>query len=148
MKLQAQKKVGKKVFTTWAKGAWTPRRRGDVYCSPACGGNCKYTAYLLAKERAHALCMMLGDMCGGGWKMEIRENLGWYYTAISRCERIRVSGSHFDGAKPVYVAFLGSGGYGGNWVSEHHKDPRKAVKEAIANAKAELAEMTVILKGL
>lgn len=31
---------------------WTPRRRGAIYCSPLCGDDCTWAAYLAAKARA------------------------------------------------------------------------------------------------
>lgn len=56
---------------------WTPKRVGDRYCSPGCGGGCTYHAFAMAKQKARALCTMLGP----SWKPRVWENLGWFYEA-------------------------------------------------------------------
>lgn len=52
-------------------------RRGAIYCSPACGGNCTWEAYRQAEKRSKALCENLGSK----WKPRVWENLGWHYRA-------------------------------------------------------------------
>jgi hypothetical protein len=56
---------------------WTPVRKGDVFCSPACGYKCKWADYQSATASAAALVAELGD----GWHPHIWENGGWYYSA-------------------------------------------------------------------
>jgi hypothetical protein len=56
--------------------SWTPRRRGKIYCSSACGGDCKWAAHVKAKLRAKALAKSLGAQ----WKPRVWENLGWHYS--------------------------------------------------------------------
>lgn len=55
----------------------TPVRRGDIYCSPACGLNCKHEDFERAREGAAALCAALGE----GWMPHVWENLGWHFSA-------------------------------------------------------------------
>ena len=46
------------------KLSWKPRRRGLIYCSSACGGNCKYVDYLYARLKT----MEAAKALGGGWQ--------------------------------------------------------------------------------
>lgn len=57
---------------------WIPVRRGDIYCSSACGGNCTRSAYETACRDAKALARRMGPK----WKTEINENLGWYWHVV------------------------------------------------------------------
>ena len=60
------------------KDGWVPVRRGKIYCSPACGGNCTHKEFLSATRKANALAKELGV----GWKPVVRENLGWNFRAV------------------------------------------------------------------
>lgn len=55
--------------------SYKPVRKGDIYCSPACGYKCTWAAYQLATRRAKALCKLLGP----GWEPHVWENGGWHY---------------------------------------------------------------------
>ncbi len=59
---------------------WTPVLKGDVFCSPACGGNCKKAEYDQAVKAANELAAILG----AGWEPDVWENLGWHYRAIKQ----------------------------------------------------------------
>lgn len=59
------------------KRDWRARRKGPVYCSPACGGGCTHSAYLLALKHGKALAKKAGK----GWTYRVWENLGWHYAA-------------------------------------------------------------------
>lgn len=59
-----------------AKG-WTPRRRGEIYCSPLCGAKCTHAAFVEANRKSAALCERLGK----GWTPRVWENMGWHYSA-------------------------------------------------------------------
>lgn len=56
---------------------WTPRREGEIYCSPACGGGCTHKEYEQAQQSARLLCEALGK----GWRPYVHENLGWHFAA-------------------------------------------------------------------
>lgn len=59
------------------KLTWKPIRRGPVYCSSACGNDCKFLEYRGAVDAANRLSVRLGK----GWKPRVWENLGWHYAA-------------------------------------------------------------------
>jgi hypothetical protein len=114
---------------------WVPVRRGDTYCSPACGGRCTWTEYLKAKYKAEELVKELGP----GWKERVHENLGWYWGAEDSTTCLNVSPSTHKGRVQGYSAYLNEAGQGpgGRWVGEG-KTPKAAVADAIRQAKVEL----------
>lgn len=59
--------------------SWKPARRGHIYCSPACGGNCTMGEYKSALKSAEALA----KKCGPPFKARVWENLGWHYDAVA-----------------------------------------------------------------
>lgn len=67
---------------------WKPRKHGDVYCSPSCGGGCKHNAYLKAKLKSSKLAKKLGK----GWKPIVTENLGWHWNVV--CGKVAVYEAH------------------------------------------------------
>lgn len=66
---------------------WTPRRRGEIYCSPRCGGKCTHAAFEAAHRKANALCKRLG----AGWEPCVWENLGWHFSAQKGVATLRVN---------------------------------------------------------
>lgn len=54
---------------------WTPVHRGNVYCSPRCGGGCTWAAHQKAVRDADALAHRIGD----GWEPDVWENMGWHW---------------------------------------------------------------------
>jgi hypothetical protein len=54
---------------------WTPRLVGNVFCSPACGGDCKKADFDNSTEAARMLAAQLGR----GWIPRVWENLGWHF---------------------------------------------------------------------
>lgn len=56
--------------------SWKPVRRGDKYCSPACGYGCSYKAFTDACTLAKVL---LNGMYTQGWEIDVWENMGWFY---------------------------------------------------------------------
>lgn len=55
--------------------SWVPRRRGEVFCAPACGGGCKWQQYhdLCVKGRKAVKSMEYPR----DWRFDVSENLGW-----------------------------------------------------------------------
>jgi hypothetical protein len=127
--------------------SWKPVRRGHIFCAPACGVGCTHAAYLLAHERANALCASLDRTSGKGWKPHVWENLGWYYNAVSACGRIKVH-PHHHGKSVDYTAFLGEAGSGGGTWAEHGKTAAQSVRNVVAMGKRALAKMGAIFNGL
>lgn len=60
---------------------WQPIRRGEIYCSPACGYNCTKASHELAQIRAERLAETLNRMAGGfsDWLPRVSENGKWNY---------------------------------------------------------------------
>lgn len=58
--------------------SWKPRLRGEVFCSSACGSNCKRAEYEWCKAQAAALAKRMGK----GWKPRVWENMGWHYEVV------------------------------------------------------------------
>lgn len=58
---------------------WTPVRRGERYCSPACGGGCTFAAF---EEATKAACNLLAECSTlpGTWRFRVWENLGWHFS--------------------------------------------------------------------
>lgn len=133
---------------------WTPVRNGDIYCSPLCGMGCTHEAFLTAHNRANLLCKRLDRTTKiKGWTKRVWENLGWHYSAISPCGRIKLHTHHFAANKVhkafiSYTAFLGDKDSSGGTWAEHGDTPAEAVKKVIAVAKAQLAKIDAVLNGL
>lgn len=110
---------------------WTPVRKGDIYCSPGCGGDCTYEDYLKAQLNAEKLARKLGPR----WKPDVWENLGWHCRAISSNGAIKVYPSLGD---KTYTAFAGEADFpGGKWA-ESGSTPKKAVQNVIAKVRYEM----------
>ena len=58
---------------------WRPKRRGKIYCAPACGRECTFSEYTQAVNSAKAL---VRKMKTKGWKPHVWENLGWHYKIV------------------------------------------------------------------
>lgn len=104
---------------------WTPIRRGNVYCSPACGSLCTYADYERAVKHADDLCKLLGE----GWKPIVWENMRWHYKAafeLSNGWSMKVFYHHGK-----YYAVLGEGDSGNIWKrrSGLFEDPKDAVRD-------------------
>lgn len=133
---------------TWTKRDWTPIRRGNAYCSPACGGGervCSIQRYERAVDQANAAARDLGV----GWKPVVTENLGWHARVVSPCGRISV---HLPGpheSATSYTAFLGPKEIqpAGKWA-EHGRTPREAIENVLNAARRDLGLIEKIVVGL
>lgn len=70
---------------------WTPVRKGDAYCSPACGANCTYEKYTEAVELAQKLKKRCELEIGGEWSIDVRENLGWHWSVYHSKTNISIN---------------------------------------------------------
>lgn len=125
--------------------SWTPRRRGDVFCSSACGRGCTAAEHAYATGCARALVRKLG---GKGWRVRVWENLGWHWSAVSICGRLKVHPS--DGSRPQgsYSAFLGEAdSLGGTWCATA-RSPRAAIRAVIADGQAHVDALAALLVDL
>jgi len=129
------------------KRDWTPVRRGNIYCSPACGGGaatCTVARYRDAHEAAEETARDLGP----GWKPVVMENLGWHASVVSPCGRvsIHIPRRPRDGQ---YLAFLGPKKLqpAGKWA-EHGRTPREAIENVLRAARRDLGLIEETIKGL
>jgi hypothetical protein len=138
-------------------GNWTPERsdtdkngkKGNFYCSPACGGKnlgvCTHERHQQAITESDLLASLMGE----GWTTQVWENLGWHWEVISPCGRLKVHPSRGPGRKIVgYTAFLGEpDSPGGKWA-EYGKTPQAAIDAVVKVAKAELSKFGAMIGGL
>lgn len=109
---------------------WTPRRRGEVYCAPACGRGCTWSEYERALEKAQ----QLADSLGPNWQPKVWENLGWHYKARIPHVAVHQNGTNsftafFDATDPDSGA--------GTWTATADS-PQKAVDEALREGERRL----------
>jgi len=127
---------------------WIPRRRGDIYCSPACGGNCTYADYLKATKAADRLCKRLK---GVGWKPRVHENLGWHYNVYNGHLQV------YPYSHNTFHCMIGRGtgpddvGSPSHWNSATpftSKDPNEAVSAAIHILREVVRETWAVLRAV
>lgn len=111
------------------KNRWTPVQRGDIYCSPACGGSCTLAEYQDAVKKADALCVKLLKIHPNlPWKARVFENLGWHYTA--HCRGLSVV-EYERGRTKSYTVFVGDDRESG---SGHWTGSGSSLKAALRDA--------------
>jgi hypothetical protein len=120
------------------KLSWKAVRRGDIYCAPACGGNCTWSAYQSAKRSAARIVKKLGT----GWKPYVQENTGWHYSVKSADGYTSVYRYNDYKRKSGYWASIG-----GMWMGEG-KTPLAAVKHAASKARAQMEHIAKMLLGI
>ncbi len=115
------------------KQDWTPRRRGAIYCSPACGGNCTYAAFLAAIKAGDKLAAR----CGPGYTRRVWENLGWHFQAEISAGRLRVHRDRWDSFSAYLGEYCGKG-----------KTPKAAIQQVVDIAKAHIRQIQASIEGL
>lgn len=91
---------------------------------------------------------MVAMSLGRGWTSVVHENLGWHWTAVSECGRIRVSGGYLELNPKRFSAMLcRPGDVAGLYVADG-RTPRSAVNNVIKKAKEDLARIGAFIKGL
>jgi hypothetical protein len=125
----------RQVKELYSKG---PVLRGGIYCSPWCGANCTKAAYDLAVSKAKALARRMGK----GWKPRVHENMGWFYGVYKG----NPQGSFGMGVLEITPPDRPGDTYTA-WIQTtpqfivHHKDPKIALKEAIAEFDKHIANL-------
>lgn len=124
--------------------SWTPRRRGPIYCAPACGGGCTWAAYQNAVKRAREVVAMMKT---GGWQDVVHENLGWHWRIVNGPIQLH---EDRDGKFWVMIGSKPSDNAGGSgyWTPTRigrFKNPNRAVAEAIGHVRAFVQGVTETL---
>jgi hypothetical protein len=123
--------------------SWEPKRRGDIYCAPACGSGCTLAEYKDAVKRAETLAKRLGP----GWTPRVHENLGWHSRAIDATGFWKISVSREYRTKKLrYLAFLGENDIGGRWA-EGADTPEAAIDAVLAIARQEFAVLENLVRA-
>jgi hypothetical protein len=120
--------------------SWEPVRRGEVYCSPACGCGCTWEAYQEILQKAENLAKRMGK----GWTPRVWENMGWYGKVVSPDGFLKLHIRSAVVGRDSYTAFLGEDESGGRWA-ESHTVPEQAVKLV---RKRGMEELRIIAKLL
>ena len=118
---------------------WIPRRKGDIYCSSACGRDCTYEEYQKAVDESNFMIKKLGKQ----WKLDVHENLGWFNGIklyIDKNNFISISRNY---RAKEYTAQLNS-----TYIYFDHKDPKKAVELVIKQFTKEVNEDTKLLNNI
>jgi len=126
---------------------WTPRRRGNIYCSPACGRGCTIREFRKARCEARKLAMQLSstdtDVRGGHWTIDVWENLGWHWKVVKGSVEVRKTSRLYSAGLNVV------GPWGGNMWCDG-KTPQEAVSKLLSATMAQLEPMIALnnrLKG-
>lgn len=130
--------------------SWKPRLRGDVYCAPACGGGCTKKEHEQAQKRGRKLAKRLSTkkVGLGKWTVQVWENLGWHFKAVSPCGRVKVTENRYQGKVTGYAAYLNEAGRtGGRWVGDGDT-PAEALENVIATALRSRDKIVAMLAGL
>jgi hypothetical protein len=109
--------------------SWTPRSRGNIYCSSACGHGCKRADY----EKAVASAEQFANGLGRGWKPRVWENMGWHWS-VSNGE-FRISPSGLKGRYTVYLNPTQSVGGTGNFFAGP-ATPRAGMEQVLNEARS------------
>ena len=88
---------------------WNPVRKGDFYCSPACGANCTHKAYEDAINKATKLAEKCAKEIGGEWDIHVHENLGWHWSVFQKKTNITISyGGYLSKQNNNYTVSIGN----------------------------------------
>lgn len=100
---------------------WIPVLKGEIFCSPACGGNCKKITYDKAVQMSNEIASQLGE----GWIPEVFENLGWYWKVVKGNIEVRHSANGYS-ATLLFDLDQNDQNY---FFSANDSDPRNAVQK-------------------
>jgi len=117
-----------------------PVRKGEKYCSPACGFGCTWASYQRAVEESEALARRLGK----GWVSHLWENGTWYWSVKDSTGLLDL---HQHGKRLFRVYAWRLIGTSANFVVEG-TTPEKAVAAALLRVGEESEYMRVLLDQL
>ena len=105
---------------------WKPVRKGNRYCSPACGRGCTIQEHAKAKADGKKLAARMGK----GWRVRTWENLGWHYSVANKICVVHES------VGGIYWIDMRVPGLGQICVSR--KDPVRGYDTALAKVRTRL----------
>lgn len=112
---------------------WTPVLRGDIYCSPACGADCKKADYDRVTEVAKQVAARLGP----GWTPCVKENLGWFYEVHKGSAVVcPISSGGFSATIRFDID-----GHQEGLLSAENDDPRAAMQTVLEKLEARITRM-------
>lgn len=115
---------------TWVNQMQKPIRRGNRYCSKACGYGCTYAAYKKAYTEAVKAKQLLGD----DWEIRIWENLGWHWDIRHFPFSMTCEDGKFRALTTDEPTHLGAGNI--EWCDNfEHKDPYKVIEHVFKQVK-------------
>lgn len=101
---------------------WTPVFAGAVYCSPACGFNCKKSAYDRAVKESKAMVKRLGL----GWEARVWENGDWYWMVSRGPVELKTTVYRsYSGRRISYSAWLQ---HHPQIITNEYETPEKALR--------------------
>lgn len=112
--------------------SWKPYRRGDIYCSPACGGRCTYAEYQKAIRDAERTRKQMDKP--ELWVARIHENLGWHWCLYHKSSNGLLSLNHTcDGTFYALISLTCPGAGDGRWSSgRYFFNPQLAVNNMVS----------------
>lgn len=124
--------------------SWKPKRKGEIYCSPACGRGCTISEFKNAVQEATELCNVLGKH----WKPHVWENMGWHWCVQFKSGKLTV----WDHGR-TYSALLTTGPFthcGDPEFTDNKgfKDPKEAVRHVIKKAERKIKELESTIKAI
>lgn len=125
---------------------WIPVRRGQFYCSSACGGKCTWQAYQKAIKDAKA-CVKL--MKSEGWNTIIWENLGWHWKIQKGAMSIYKEGKTYSSLMDDRIPGLGGALL---WTLNSTRslectDPNRLVELQKRQCALVMCRLTAVMKG-
>lgn len=110
----------------------TPVLKGDIYCSPFCGGQCKKAAYDKAVSDSDLVAKTLGE----GWNPRVYEKLGWHWKVSKGHVEVSLSGDVF------YACFQFNANNSHYYYNATNKCPREAVEDVRNQLSAAIDSLT------
>lgn len=124
---------------TTKKLSWKPRRKGDVYCSPACGHGCTWEEYTAAKRTG--LKMLTSMRKPSAWRVHVWENLGWHVIIehVKSNGRLSVCVSHSNNKNEcryyAMLSFSHARSSDARWPDLDSPTPQRAVDQILKAAR-------------
>ena len=127
------------------KQSWEAKRRGAIFCSPACGRGCKESEFIAATVAADRL---LRALKGKGWKTRVYENLGWHYSVYNDYVTVYPVGP--DSYRCLMSDDIDCRAGSRLWQDNlaYYRDPNQAVWQQIKRAADVVVKLQNVVEGV